>query len=260
MYIDNSTIDGMINVFAKAFIPMYKSFTQEAFGDLVKFFSRLNENIQLKIIKEYFPSYYKKIIGLIEDKKDSTLILISTFVSYLTLFKNLRNRIAHLDIIYNFWYIYAPNFSRKSRNTAIQDYEYWIANKQVCAFINKLIDFKNNYFFSNYFKDIFFNKDSNYYLQKIISLKIKVYSKENNGVISFTNNSDDSNAWPLPIFFLKDAIQLLLIFTDDACSFEDIFQQCLLKSNVSNNEIKNRLHDYLFNKIIISLQKIDDKE
>lgn len=260
LYIDNSTIDGMINVFAKAFIPMYKSFTQESFGDIVKFFSRLNENIQLKIIKEYFPSYYKKIIGLIENKKNSTLILISTFVSYLTLFKNLRNRIAHLDIIYNFWYIYAPNFSQKSRSTSIQDYEYWIANKQVCAFINKLIDFKNNYFFSNYFKDVFFNKDSNYYLQRIISLKIKAYSKENNGVISFTNNSDDSNAWPLPIFFLKDAIQWLLIFTDDACSFEDIFQQCLLKSNVSNNEIKNRLHDYLFNKIIISLQKIDDKE
>ena len=260
VYIENSTIDGMVNWLAKAFIPIYKSFTQEPFGDLIKFFSRLNENIQVKIIKEYFPTFYQKILALIKSKQDKILILISTFISFSTLFKNLRNRIAHLDIIYNFWYIYAPNFSNKTRSISIQGTEFWIGNKQTCAFINKLIDFKNNYFFSNYFKDIFFNKDSNYYLQRIISLKIKVYSKENNGVISFTNNSDDSNAWPLPIFFLKDAIQWLLIFTDDACSFEDIFQQCLLKSNVSNNEIKNRLHDYLFNKIIISLQKIADKE
>ena len=223
LYIDNSTIDGMINVFAKAFIPIYKSFTQEPFGDLIKFFSRLNENIQVKIIKEYFPTFYQKILALIKSKQDKTLILISTFVSYLTLFKNLRNRIAHLDIIYNFWYIYAPNFSNKTRSISIQGTEFWIGNKQTCTFINKLIDFKNNYFFSNYFKDVFFNKDSNYYLQRIISLKIKVYSKENNGVISFTNNSDDSNAWPLPIFFLKDAIQWLLIFTDDACLLKIFF-------------------------------------
>ena len=257
-FIDNSTIDGMINVFAKAFIPMYKTFTQESFGDTIKFFSKLNENIQIDIIKEYFPTFYQKIITLVNDKENTTLILISTFISLITLFKNLRNRIAHLDIIYNFWYIYAPNFSNKKRNAAIEGTEFWIGNQESCTLINGLINSKNNNFVSNYFKQEYADKDFTYYLEKISSLKIKVYSKKKKDAISFTSNSNDCTTWPLPMFFLKDAINWLLVFTDNQKTFKDVFENCLLKNNVDNQEIRNRLHDYLFNKIIISLNKVDE--
>ncbi|MBO6072347.1 Abi family protein [bacterium] len=92
----------MINVLAKSFIPMYKSFTQESFGDLVKFFIKLNENIQLKIIKEHFSIFYQKIKEINNDKENFNFILISSFISFLNLFKNMRNKTAHISIIYNF--------------------------------------------------------------------------------------------------------------------------------------------------------------
>ncbi|MBQ3621911.1 Abi family protein [bacterium] len=40
--------------------------------------------------------------AIINDKDNFDLILIGTFISFLEVFKNIRNRIAHLDIIYNF--------------------------------------------------------------------------------------------------------------------------------------------------------------
>ncbi|MBO6095355.1 Abi family protein [bacterium] len=92
----------MINVLAKSFVPLYKSFTQEALGDIIKFFSKLSENIQVDIIEDHFPLFYQKVTGLIQNDKDSNLILIGTFISLLDVFKNLRNKIAHLDIAYNF--------------------------------------------------------------------------------------------------------------------------------------------------------------
>ena len=254
--IENSTIQGMINVLAKSFIPLYKSFTQIAFCDMIKLFSKLNETIQLKIIKEHFPCFYQKINSLITDKKNGNLILISSFICFLTLFKDVRNKIAHLDIIYNFWDLHAPNISRLGRNVIIKSYEFWLANKQTCNFLNELLNAKNTEFLSNYFKDKFINKDSFYYLNKINNLGIKVYCKNKNNTIYFTDKSDDKNIWLLPMFFLKDAIEWLLVFANKNKKAKNVIEQCLNHCKIKNNEIKNRMHDYLFNKIIISLEKI----
>ncbi|MBR4486894.1 Abi family protein, partial [bacterium] len=96
------TINNAINILSKSFIPLYKSFTQISFGDMINFFCRLNENIQIAIIKTHFKEFYKGIYEKISDKKELNLIMISAFISYLNLFKNLRNRVAHHDAIYNF--------------------------------------------------------------------------------------------------------------------------------------------------------------
>ena len=91
------------------------------------------------------------------------------------------------------------------------------------------------------------------------NLGIKVCCQEKAGKIYFTNKSNDSNIWPVPIFFLKDTIDWLLVFIKDAEDIHDHHTtKSILENNISNQEISNRLHDYLFNKIIISLKKIDD--
>lgn len=246
----------MINVLAKSFIPLYKSFTQIPFGDMIKLFSKLNETIQLKIIKEHFSCFYQKINSLIIDKENCNLILISSFICFLTLFKDLRNKIAHLDIIYNFWDLHTPNISRLGRNVIIKSYEFWLANKQTCNFLNELLNTKNAEFLSNYFKDKFIDKDSFYYMNKINNLGIKVFCKDKNNTIYFTDKSDDKNIWLLPMFFLKDAVEWLLVFANKSKKAKNVIEQCLSHCKIKNNEIKNRMHDYLFNKITISLEKI----
>lgn len=123
--------------------------------------------------------------------------------------------------------------------------------------MNKLLVGKNTNFKSDYFKDIFLDKDSDYYLTKMNNLGIKVYCQEKAGKIYFTNKSNDSNIWPVPIFFLKDTIDWLLVFIKDAEDIHDHHTtKSILENNISNQEISNRLHDYLFNKIIISLKKL----
>lgn len=70
------------NVLAKSFVPMYKSFTQDAFGDTIKFFSKLNNTIQIKVIKEWFQNFYQKISAIINDKDNFDLILIGTLFPF----------------------------------------------------------------------------------------------------------------------------------------------------------------------------------
>lgn len=255
----NKILRGMINVLAKSFLPLYKSFTQEAFGDMIKFFSKLNENIQLDIIKERFPSFYLKVSNLIKDKQNFNLILIGSFISFLNVFRNLRNKIAHLDIIYNFWDIHTPINSSAGKTVMIKQNEFWITNKPTCDFLNEIFTSENNNFESDYFKARFLNKKVVDYLTKINSLHIRIYCKYKNNTIYFANQSKEKDIWPLPMFFLKDTVNWLLFFLNDKSNFNQIVNDVLLKANIDNSEIRNRLHDYLFNKIIISLEKIDDK-
>ena len=255
--IENSAIQGMINALAKSFIPFYKSFTQQSFGDIIKFFAKLNEDIQMEIIKQDFPSFYEKINVLIKDDNNRSLIVVGTFISLMTLFKNLRNKVDHLTIIYNFWDIHNPNNGRLQRNVLALSFEFWLANKPTCDFINKLLIKNNVEFQSNYFKEQFKDKDANYYLDKISKLKVKAYCKNKNAKIFFTDKNETNDIWPLPIYSLKDALDWLLIFTDDIRSSTTILED-LLENNISNQKIRSRMHDYLFNKIIISLKKIDD--
>lgn len=255
-YLDLSTTDGMMNVLAKSFVPMYKSFTQDAFGDTIKFFSKLSHTIQIKVIKEWFQNFYQKISAIINDKDNFDLILIGTFISFLEVFKNIRNRIAHLDIIYNFWDIHVLNNSSLSRTVKIKENDFWITNKPTCMFLNTLTNKENIYFQSEYFKKQYFGKDSNYYLDRINSLGIKAYCKYKNNDIYYAHQGDNK-IWSLPLFFLNDAIDWLLVFINKPKNFSNIVQECFLKINFENNEIKNRLHDYLLNKIIISFEKID---
>ena len=255
-YIDVSTTDGMINVLAKSFIPMYKSFTQESFGDLVKFFIKLNENIQLKIIKEHFSIFYLKIKEINNDKENFNFILISSFISFLNLFKNMRNKTAHISIIYNFWQIDVHNNSSLSRTTKTRDDDFWIANQATCTFLNILIDKENNDFLSNYFKANYLGKKTNYYLDELNFILIKVYCKYKNNQIYYVHKNDNDKVWSLPMFFLKDAIDWLLIFLDKKADAAKLLEKLIIKSNFSSKEIRNWLHDYLFNKIIISLEKI----
>ncbi|MBO6094825.1 Abi family protein [bacterium] len=91
-----------MNILSKSFVPLYKSFTQISFGNIIEFFCKLNENIQVKLIEEYFPSFYNNIRKLSRNNKNFALVLISTFISFLNVFKNLRNKVAHHDVIYNF--------------------------------------------------------------------------------------------------------------------------------------------------------------
>ena len=123
-------------------------------------------------------------------------------------------------------------------------------------FLNTLTNKENNYFQSEYFKKQYFGKDSNYYLDRINSLGIKAYCKHKNNDIYYAHQGDNK-IWSLPLFFLNDAIDWLLVFINKSANFSNIVQECFLKINFENNEIKNRLHDYLFNKIIISFEKID---
>ena len=258
--VEKNAIDGMINVLAKSFIPLYKSFTQEAFGDMIKFFLKLNENTQLEIIKENFPIFYQTVINLIQNKDNQNLILIGSFISLLNLFRNLRNKIAHLDIIYNFWDVYTPNNSSASKSVPIKGNEFWMTNKPTCDFFNSLLLNTNNDFKSDYFKNEFSNKKTIDYLNRINNLRIKVYCKYKNQKINFVNKSNEPNLWHLPIFFLRDAIDWLIIFTKSKMNFREIINQCFSTININDKEIINRLHDYLFNKIIISLEKIEDKK
>lgn len=252
----NKVIRGMINVLAKSFVPLYKSFTQEALGDIIKFFSKLSENIQVDIIEDHFPLFYQKVTGLIQNDKDSNLILIGTFISLLDVFKNLRNKIAHLDIAYNFWDLHNSKNSSAGKSVPIKENEFWIVNKSTCIFLNNQLKSINENFCSNYFKDKFIGKSSLDYLNRINDLKIKVYCKYKDGSISFVNKSDEPNLWHLPIFFLRDAVAWLCIFTKNKKDFKEIVNQCFLENNVNNIELKNRVLDYLFNKIIISFDKI----
>ncbi|MBQ3621892.1 hypothetical protein II941_03870 [bacterium] len=58
------------------------------------------------------------------------------------------------------------------------------------------------------------------------------------------------------MFFLKDAVEWLLVFANKGKKTKNVIEQCLSHRKIKNNEIRNRMHDYLFNKIIISLEKI----
>ena len=60
------------------------------------------------------------------------------------------------------------------------------------------------------------------------------------------------------MFFLKDAIDWLLVFAQAKNSFGRIIVKCLQENIITNKEINNRLHDYLFNKIIISFEETKD--
>ena len=183
---------------------------------------------------------------------------MSPFISFLNLFRNLRNRIAHFDIVYNFWDLHSAINSSKGKNILIKESEFWITNKPTCDFLNHLLIDTNNDFKSYYFKNWFINKKTDEYIDKVNDLRIKVYCKYKNQKITFVNKSCESNLWHLPMFFLRDAIDWLIIFTKSKLNFQEIINHCFLLSNISNEEIKNRLHDYLFNKIIISLEKIKD--
>ena len=198
------------------------------------------------------------MINLIQDKDNQDLILIGTFISLLNLFRDLRNRIAHFDIVYNFWDLHSAINSSKGKNIPIKKSEFWITNEPTCDFLNHLLIDTNNDFKSDYFKNWFINKKTDEYIDKINNLRIKVYCKYKNQKITFVNKSCESNPWHLPMFFLRDAIDWLIIFTKSKLNFQEIINHCFLLSNISNEEIKNRLHDYLFNKIIISLEKIKD--
>ena len=72
--------------------------------------------------------------------------------------------------------------------------------------------------------------------------------------------NDDKDCWHLPLFFLKDSVEWLCIFTDNNKNFSLIIDDCLKNNKISKDEIKNRLYDYLFCRIIISLDKIDGNE
>lgn len=259
-YIENSTIDATINALAKSFVPIYKLFTQESFGDMIKFFCKLNEKIQIKIIKEEFPNFYHYVYSNSEGTQNIDLILIGTFISLLNLFKNLRNKIAHLDIIYNFWDISIPSISILARNINVKDNQFWIANQDTCQFLTRVCANWKKDFLTNYFTKWLINKSPDQYLNQINNLGVKVFCKYKLGNISFIEKNDDKDCWHLPLFFLKDSVDWLCIFTDNNKNFSLIIDDCLKNNKISKDEIKNRLYDYLFCRIIISLDKIDGNE
>ncbi|MBQ5501024.1 MAG: Abi family protein, partial [Mycoplasmataceae bacterium] len=143
----NIVIDNGINILSKSFIPLYKSLTQQSFGDLINFFCKLNENIQIKIIKKHFSCFYKKIYKLQNQSNKFSLILISSFISFLMLFKNLRNKIAHCDIIYNFWDIYTPICNNNQRRVKSKKKDFWLLNKDSCIFLNNILNNKKEKIF-----------------------------------------------------------------------------------------------------------------
>ena len=99
------------------------------------------------------------------------MILISSFISFLILFKNLRNKIAHCDIIYNFWDIYTPICNNNQRRAKSKKKDFWLLNKDSCIFLNNILNNKKKRFLSNYFLS-FENKSIDYYLDKLNSRSV----------------------------------------------------------------------------------------
>ena len=152
---------------------------------MIKFFSKLNEKIQIKIIKEEFPNFYHYVYSNSEGTQNIDLILIGTFISLLNLFKNLRNKIAHLDIIYNFWDISIPSISILVRNINVKDNQFWIANQDTCQFLTRVCTNWKKDFLTNYFTKWLINKSPDQYLNQINNLGVKVFCKYKLGNISF---------------------------------------------------------------------------
>lgn len=250
-------VNNAINILSKSFVPLYKSFTQISFGNIIEFFCKLNENIQVKLIEEYFPSFYKNIRKLSRNNKNFALVLISTFISFLNVFKNLRNKVAHHDVIYNFWDIYVPINSKSSKLVAIRNKDFWMCNKDTCKLFNEILNTKNVNFLSNYFVQL---KDRSwkFYLDKIDSLNVKVfcsYNKDKYDNLIFVKKRQNSDIWHLPLFFLSDVINWLCIFIDEQNNFVKIVNKIIKQTKMKNEEIINRLKDFLFHKIIIQFEK-----
>ena len=98
------------------------------------------------LLNGIFHLFIKKINALVKDDNNHSLIIIGTFISLMTLFKNLRNMVNHLEIIYNFWDIHAPVIVPSKRNVLALPFEFWIANRPTCDFINRLLTKKKQYF------------------------------------------------------------------------------------------------------------------
>lgn len=250
------SISNAINILAKSFIPLYKSFTQISFGNIIDFFCKLNENIQIEIIKEHFSTFYTSIKKLIKRKNKPNLIIISTFISFLNTFKNLRNKVAHHDVVYNFWDIYVPINSKSTWLLPIRKKEFWICNKDTCDLLNNVIlNKKNDNFLSTYFNKAN-NKFPKFYLDKIDILNLKIfceYNKYEN--LIFVKKRENKDIWHLPLFFLGDVVDWLCIFIDEKNNFSKIVNKLFKKIRIKNEEIINRLKDFLFHKIIIQFEK-----
>lgn len=257
---DNSKlINNCINILSKSFIPLYKSFTQLSFGHLIKFFSKLNEKIQIQIIKEHFPIFYKTINNKVDNKEKLNLIVISSFITFLNLFKDLRNKVAHHDVIYNFWNIYIPINTKAKKSARIMSDAFWLANKSNCDFLNHILKNKNkNAFFRTHYFKKFEKITLDYYLNKFNDLNLKVFCKLdlNKNKISFTKINLNIDTWHFPLFFLEDAINWLCVFIENKKDYYKIIDEAFNENKINNQIIKDRLKDFLFNKILISFEKV----
>ena len=193
---------------------------------------------------------------MIKRKNKPNLILISTFISFLNTFKNLRNKVAHHDVVYNFWDIYVPINSKSTWLLPIRKKEFWICNKDTCdLFNNVILNKKNDNFLSTYFSKTN-NKFPKFYLDKINSLNLKIfceYNKYEN--LIFVKKRENKDIWHLPLFFLVDVVDWLCIFIDEKNNFSKIVNKLFKKIRISYEEIINRLKDFLFHKIIIQFEK-----
>ena len=61
--------------------------------------------------------------------------------------------------------------------------------------------------------------------------------------------------WKSPLFFLSDVINWLCIFIDEQNNFVKIVNKIIKQTKMKNQEIINRLKDFLFHKIIIQFEK-----
>ena len=244
-------IDEMIYVLAKVFTASYENYGEWPLNISTKFFYKLNEEIQLQTIKKQFPLFYEQIDKLISNQKNHDLIMISTFISFLDVFRNIERTIDSGVPVYNFYDFVTSTNCFKDNHELIKGDTFWFTNKPTCEFINQLLASKNNDFASDYFKEQFIDKDADYYLSKFNNLLFKVYCQEQTGQIYFTNKINEPNSWHVPMFFLKDTINWLIVFSEQKTNFNLIINECFKQNNINNPEIRNRLHDYLFNKIII---------
>ena len=253
-------IDEMIEVLINVFTKSYEEYGEAPLGMLATFFYQLNEKIQLQIIKKQFPWFYQKISASINNKANCELIVISTFISFLDVFKKVERNVNGAQPIYCFYDFHQLGNSLPTSNKTIKGIDFWFTNQPTCNLLNNLLIARNNNFTSNYFKDQFISKNIDYYLTKFNNLGLQVYYQEKERKIYFTNKSNNLNSWHVPMFFLKDAIDWLIVFVQAKNSFGSIIAKCLQENIITNKEINNRLHDYLFNKIIISFEETKDNE
>ncbi len=254
--------DTTFALLSKSFIPLYKSLTVLQLGDVITLFSKFNEKLQLKIIEEHFSSFTSH--SIVQNANDT--LKISLFLSFARTFKHLRNKIAHYNVIFNFWSFFQPNKREQliKENNIYKDTNLkWYVNKDLCDLLNEKILNKNfnSNINSNYFIDLYNNQknDNFYYLNKLAEINLLVYCNltTNNNDVEWSNQwKTNKTLWYIPLFLLNDSIHWLNIFIGNKNTFEEEINS-LLNSQFSklSEEIKKRLKDVLFGKIFYIYEK-----